>query len=108
MQVSDKILNDGLHLSMEFGEEWLKPIAGRLSKKYPDLNLEELDLCEKLCKKVNTDAHDYVFNNPIKINGELKFIEFNEFKNYMEPLYVWINDKNMRRLYSQSCYYAWK
>jgi hypothetical protein len=33
--MNDDILNAGLHLAMEWGEDWLTPIQERLGSSYP-------------------------------------------------------------------------
>lgn len=108
MVLSNKILNNGLDFSMDFGENWLVEIINRLSEKHPELTTSELDTCDKLCKKINKLAHDYVVKNPVKIGNEITFIDFTIFKDFMKSKYGWINEKNLRKLYSQSCYYALK
>jgi len=108
MKLSKDILNSGLNFSMEFGKNWLVEINARLSKVYPELTKSELNTCAELCKKVNEIANDFVYKNPVKTGKKIKFIDFSEFKNFVKTEYDWIDDKNLHRLYSQSCYYAWK
>ena len=108
MNLNKEILNHGLNLSMEFGENWLKPINDRLSDTYPELSKSELMYCDKLCRKINEYAHDFIGNNPVKNGNEISFMESSKFKNVMKAKYSWIDDINLQRLYSQSCYYAWK
>lgn len=87
---------------------WLKPINERLSKKNPELLPIELEKYNKLCKEVNTFANDFIRKKPLKNNGELTFLPFEDFKQAILKKYTWINEENLKRLYSQSCYYAWK
>ena len=108
MELSNEILNKGLSFSMEFGDNWLVKINDRLSKKHPKLTKSELNSCEKLCRTVNKFAHDYVHKNPVKIENKITFIEFSFFKDLIKDKYEWINDENLSKLYSQSCYYALK
>lgn len=108
MSINQEIANYGLNLSMEFGEDWLKPINDRLAKQYPELLPTELVHYNELCKKVNVYANDFIRNNPVKNNDELIFLPFNEFKNEILQKYNWINEENFKRLYSQSCCYAWR
>lgn len=108
MKLSKDILNTGLSFSMEFGENWLVEINDRLLSVYPQLSKLELDTSDKLCKKVNKFAHEYVLNHAVKTGNEIKFVDFSAFKNAMKVAYDWINDKNLQKLYSQSCYYALK
>ena len=108
MEFNQKIANYGLSFSMEFGQNWLKPINERLSEKYPELLPVELEQYNKLCKEVNTYANDFIRNNPTKQNEKLIFLPFEKFKKVIHKKYVWINEDNLKQLYSQSCYYAWK
>lgn len=108
MDFKKEILNDGLHLSMEFGENWLTPIHDRLSELYPELTTTALADCGKLCRAVNKYAHQLIRNNPVKNGDEIRFMESDEFKEKMKAKYHWIDEENLQRLYSQSCYYAWK
>ena len=106
--VSNKILNIGLDFSMEFGENWLKPINKRLQNKFPYLTSDELEECNTICNEVNKTANNFVYENPIKGKPEIQFVDFAEFENFMKQKFDWISIKNLKRLYSQSCYYAFK
>lgn len=106
MNLSNKILNSGLNFSMEFGKNWLLNINDRLLNEYPELTESQLIACNEICKKTNKLAHGYVYENLVKSNK--KMIDFSEFKIFMKIKYQWIDEKNLGRLYSQSCYYAWK
>ncbi|PZP38666.1 MAG: hypothetical protein DI598_20510 [Pseudopedobacter saltans] len=108
MNLNPEILNIGLDFSMEFGENWLKPINQRLLNKFPNLNLVELEKYNSVCKEVNNIANDFVYDNPAKNEKELTFIEFSKFENFMLQNFSWISKENLKRLYNQSCYYAYK
>lgn len=108
MTLSDQILNDGLELNMEFGENWLVDIDKRLSKKYPQLSESDLRKTDTLCRKIAKNANDFVSRNPIIKEGKVTFVDSSDFKTYMLNQYNWINELNLSRLYSQSCYYAMK
>lgn len=108
MNFSEEILNVALDMSMEFGENWLKPINEGIHKKYPNISSEDLEKLNSICKKVNQFANNYVYENVSVINGEIKFVNFDKFKNDILLKYNWISKSNLNRLYSQSCYYAMK
>ncbi|WP_313100714.1 hypothetical protein [Epilithonimonas sp.] len=108
MNFSEEILNTALAMSMEFGENWLKPIHERINKKYPNISSEDLDKLNSICKKVNQFANNYVYRGGSVINGEIKFVDYNQFKNDILLKYNWISEDNLSHLYSQSCYYARK
>ena len=106
--LSNEILNVGLNFSMEFGKNWLQPINQRLLDKFSQLSSTELEECNNICIEINRIAHNFVFENPVKIKPELKFVDYSEFENFMMKNFDWINKENMKCLYSQSCYYAYK
>jgi len=108
MKLTNQILNDGLSLSMEFRENWLTDIDNRLKIKYPELTESELRNCDKLCRKINKTAHNFILKNPIKTGNEIDFIDFSKFEEFMKVKYKWIENANLNKLYSQSCYYALK
>ena len=108
MNFSEEILNVALDMSMEFGENWLKPINERIHKKYPDISSKDLEKLNSLCKNVNQFANNYVYKSGLVINGEIKFVDFNQFKIDILLKYDWMSENNLNRLYSQSCYYARK
>lgn len=91
---------------MDWRENWLCPINDRLSILYPELTDLELINCNTLCKEVKKSANNFIFDNPIQNGAEISFIDFVLFKALMIEKYDWINDDNLRRLYSKSCYYA--
>lgn len=108
MNLNDDILNQALALSMEWGENWLLPVNERLSKIYPELSDSELTSCNDLCAEVNKGAHLLVYENPILGGSDIRFMDFEIFSTQVHKKFGWINKANLQRLYSQSCYYAWK
>ena len=108
MEFSKEILNIALDMSMEFGENWLKPINDRLHKKYPEISSEDLEAINSICKEVNKFANDYVYKSGSVINKEISFVDFKKFKVDILLKYIWISESNLSHLYSQSYYYAMK
>ena len=108
INLSVEILNYGLQLSMEFGKNWLKPINERLAIKFPDLNRQQQEECNMICKKVHQIAHNYVIENPVHSNLGIEFVDFYQFRLFILAKYGWLSTTNLQRLYSQSCYYAYK
>tara|TARA_R110002051_G_scaffold319870_2_gene404420 strand:- start:20 stop:301 length:282 start_codon:yes stop_codon:yes gene_type:complete len=93
---------------MGFGENWLADIDKRLSEKHPELSESDLRKADKLCRKITKNANDFVSKNPIKKEGKITFVDSSDFKTYILNQHSWINEENLNRLYSQSCYYAMK
>ena len=97
---------------MKFGEHWLQPIQARLEKKYSFLSRNELDNYNLVCKSVMENYFLFV-NNTLEnlqssgesmLEKELKLIANSHIIN----LYPWISKWNLKKLFSQSCYYALK
>ena len=107
-----EILNKGLELAMEFGENWLQPIQSRLSQNYGKLTDEMLDQYNKVCTHTMDDGHLYVYNFLTELKKNSKRISQaglkEMFDNYMLEKYGWIDSDNLDHLFSQSLYYTWK
>jgi hypothetical protein len=108
MTKSDQILNDGLELHLEFGENWLTDIDDRLSKRHPHLSESDLRNTDKLCRKIAKFANDLIRKTPVVKDGKPNFMDSSDFKTHLLNEYDWINKVNLSKLYSQSCYYAMK
>ena len=108
MKLNPEILNYGLDLSMEFGENWLQPINDRLANKFPNLTSEEINEYNFICKEVNDIANKYIDENQNSEDTNQMFIHVKFFSDFLINKYNWISENNLSRLYSQSCYYAWK
>jgi hypothetical protein len=107
MTHDNDILNQGLALALEWGQSWLEPIQKRLGRIYPHLTTEELDSYNKLCKEVADYGNDLIYEldeDPFKNNEKC----FHLWKTAMLDKYPWINEENLSRSFSQSCYYAMK
>ena len=100
-----QILNDGLEYAMEFGSNWLQPIQSRLVKLYPELSEGELDSFNSKCKTAMTSGHDQVYALAEEFGKEVSFDVFSA--NYSKS-FPWVNEKNLKYVFSQGMYYAWK
>jgi hypothetical protein len=101
----NEILNIGLSLAMEFGENWLKPIQSRLANQCPDLNSHELDEYNSTCQAVMKTSNNLVYSMMEKdgLNVNQK-----DWEKTILRSYPWINQGNRSRLFSQGMYYAMK
>ena len=103
--IEEDILNAGLNLAMEFGQNWLQPIQERLAKKYPKLNSTKLDEYNDVCQSAMKLGHDSMFklseNNDVETRVE-------ELAEIVREQYPWVTDKNISKLYSQGMYYSMK
>lgn len=101
----DGLLNDGLHLAMEWGSDWLQPIQERLAKKYPRLSKIELDEINATCQAAMSFGHGTVCDL-VKEHG--RDIAPQQFEPIMKSRYPWVDAGNMSRLFSQGMYYSMK
>lgn len=105
--MNTSILNTGLKMAMEFGENWLMPIQQRLQAEYSELGQGELNEYNKQCRSAMMLGHKEL---PLcwreaKADEKVAFVLFSD-RIHLE--YPWVSDDNLASLFSQSCYYAWK
>jgi hypothetical protein len=101
------VLNKGLDLAMEFGENWLRPIQERLAKKYPELSRAALDEYDRVCREAMSFGHTQL----VACWREAGSDQRQAFQFYQRDVlarYPWVSEPNLSRLFSQSCYYAHK
>jgi hypothetical protein len=109
MNYDNNILNQGLSLALEWGEQWLEPIQERLGTIYPQLSEKELDDYNSYCKKVASDGNALIFKIVHEDSEDFYGVKNRQlWKKTMLERYPWINEENLSRSYSQSCYYAMK
>lgn len=90
---------------MEFGFNWLQPVQSRLAKLYPELSETELENYNLQCKTAMTRGHEQVYALAEQSGKDASFDIF--AANYSTS-YPWVNDKNLKHIFSQGMYYAWK
>jgi hypothetical protein len=108
----EKILNQGLEFALEFGANWLQPIQSRLSSKFPELQTDELNKYDSICRKAMKDGHDFIYKKLETAGREkIRMKEEDmtgELKLFLHKKYPWIDSENLKRILSQGYYYAWK
>jgi hypothetical protein len=108
----EEILNSGLYFAMEFGENWLQPIQERLLKKYDFLKTSELDHYDKIVHSAMNEGHKFVYDNLTDLCDKKQQVKSDllqkNLSDFILDKYQWVSDGNIRRLYSQACYYAYK
>jgi hypothetical protein len=105
--MNDDILNTGLHLAMEWGEDWLKPIQTRLSKQYPELSLQQMDEYDAVCRKAMHFGHNLIYELHSTQSLSVSSTQ-SQFEMEMKKAYPWVSGENLGRLFSQGMYYAMK
>ncbi len=101
----DALRNDALGLAMDWGEQWLAPVQGRLAEMYPQLPRTELDELDALAREAMQFAHQTIL--AFAARGDQGLTE-EDFSARFSAQYPWANAENVARMYRQGTYYAWK
>ena len=99
------LLNDGLELAMDWGENWLAPVQDRLHQLHPDLRPEELNELNAACQEAMKVGHEIAYEL-VRERGQN--VTQGDFILSVQAKHPWINAGNGARLFNQSMYYAWK
>ncbi len=112
MLSKEEILNIGLDFAMEFGKNWFQPINDRLKRSQTYLTESEIAEYNEICRKAMHHGHNFIYETLDKVDAEKLKIKNDElvlqFNLEMTDKFEWISNSNLKHLYSQSCYYAWK
>jgi hypothetical protein len=101
----DAVLNDGLALAMDWGENWLSPIQSRLVLQHPQLAPHELDALNAVCQGAMRFALETI-HSMVQQRGKSVLAE--DFSPIFLQRYPWASSENTARLFGQGLYYAWK
>jgi hypothetical protein len=101
----EALLNDGLALSMDWGESWLAPIQARLLEQHPRLQRTELDELDAACREAMRFGHEAVHDLVRRKGSEVTPADFSVVFLARNP---WASPENVARLFNQGLYYAWK
>jgi hypothetical protein len=101
----EALLNDGLALTMDWGEHWLAPIQGRLRRLHTHLGSHALDELDATCRQAMKFGHDAVYAMVLE-HGQN--VSEDEFAKRFREQYPWASAENTARLFRQGTYYAWK
>lgn len=71
----EKILNRGLEFALEFGPNWMQSIQFRLLKKFPDLQTDQLNKYDSICKAAMKDGHEFIYKKLETASDETRRIE---------------------------------
>lgn len=105
--MQDEILNVGLGLAMEFGENWLQPIQGRLRRLYPALETHEADAYDAACRAAMNAGHRIV-SDVLRELGGFHERAYDLYWARLSASHAWVSIGNAKHLFSQGCYYAMK
>jgi hypothetical protein len=108
----EEILNRGLGFAMEFGKNWLQPINSRLKRVYRKLSDSELEEYNDTCQQVMKWANESIYRkleDIDRVDKTISEIELEkQFNLELSGVFIWINKTNLKKLFSQTCYYAWR
>lgn len=105
--MQDDILNVGLDLAMEFGENWLMPIQSRLRLRYPALTSQEADAYDAACRTA-MNAGNRITAEVVRELGGFHERAYGMFRPRLLADYPWVSEENAGALFSQGCYYVMK
>ncbi len=101
----DQLLNEGLALAMDWGDNWLSPINARLGKVYPHLGATRLDELNARCQGAMRLAYEAVHAS---LHAGAPGLTLEGLATLVRAPYPWVNDENLARLLRQGVYYAAK
>src|SRR5512140_851281 len=96
------VLNTALELSTEWGENYKKPIDGRMLEKFPDLSGDDLERLKDIAQK--TESFIYALGER-ELDGQ---ISEDDIVVLARQKYPWLNDRNLYGLKSIGMFYARK
>lgn len=92
---------------IDFGPTLGAPLEPRIKNKYPEFTTKEISQYSKECVSARTRGHKFVYDKALMVLESPKKLN-EEFVQFMKSKYTWMNDENIKHLYSQSCYYSMK
>jgi len=98
----EALLNEGLALAMEWGQDWGKPIQERLHIRHPHLTPIQLDDLNAKCRDAMFFGHGVVWDTGVRHASE------ETFSRIFKARFPWADDRNISALFNQSMYYTWK
>lgn len=100
-----ELRNFALDLAQQWGEDWLKPIQGRLHAAFPSLPPAELDRLNDIAQRAMKAGYDLVYALARPHAADLGYAEWRTV--YLTEL-PWVDDGNLQHLFSTGQYYARK
>jgi hypothetical protein len=102
---TEELLNEGLALAMDWGENWLAPIQERLHRAHPRLEPQALDAANATCQEAMRFGHETAYAMALE---EGQNVRQDVFTARLLARYPWVSAENAARLFGQSTYYVWK
>lgn len=99
----NEIMNVAMELSLEWGENFHKPIQDRLIQRVPALPRERADELDQFCREVQSFAFGRYYDVVAQGNDNGSGVEHE-----IKKRYPFLNQTNLHRLATQGLYYAHK
>lgn len=96
------ILNAAMNISLEWGENWLKPINERLLAVYPNVSEEKAKEIDTYIRVAREDIFKVIEQYYLKELSEIQAISI------IQEKYTFLDDDTLKRLFNQGMYYAWR
>lgn len=110
--IDEKIFNTGVKMASEFGENLMQPIQDRLILQFAFLGRDHVDFYNKICAEARDEGHKFIYEQMAALAARSETISrtwsYAQFEVHMLAKYPFINEENLKHLYSQGCYYCWK
>lgn len=105
--MNEEILNKVYSASLEFGENFHKPIIDIVAELYPYIPDDEKTAIADYVGQTRDAIEQYFYDKydykNEKANKELQ----HQGKQWIENKYCWMNSENVNRAVAQGMYYAW-
>lgn len=103
MTISDDILNAIYKKSLEWGENWRRPIDTIIKEVAGNISSEEQISISEYVDEVRSDIEDYIYHEYSTSDDT-----YGNMYEWIAKKYPWINEENIKHAISQGIYYAIK
>lgn len=92
--------------SLEWGQNWLKPIIQIVKEEYPSLADAEQEQISKYIENTREEIEHCVYDLNRSTNGY--WVSAETVSDWIQSNYAWMNHENISHATSQAMYYAIK
>ncbi len=101
----EALLNFTLELAQEWGDDWMQPVNERLKKAFPRFTQQELDKYNAAAQEAMKYGHELVCSLAKEQGNN---VDKSAWKKMYLARYPWVDNRNLKHLFSTGRYYAWK
>lgn len=105
--MDEQILNTVYSASLEFGENFHRPIIEIIEEFYSDISNDEKISIASYIEQIRNDIENYFYSNYDYKNETANMELQHHGKQWIKNKYHWMNIENINRSVSQGMYYAW-